>query len=52
VGIDRSAVKLVAGIPPNRRIAVGRLLTTSEMSHARQADDPRIAEALRVGYPQ
>jgi TPR repeat protein len=48
VGIDRSAVNLVAGIPPNRRIAVGRLLTTSEVSRARQADDPRIAEALRV----
>jgi hypothetical protein len=48
VGIDRSAVNVVAAISPNRRVEVGRLLTTSELSRAQKVDDPRIAEALRV----
>ncbi|WP_146603873.1 tetratricopeptide repeat protein [Micromonospora deserti] len=54
IGVDRLAVNVVAAIPPDRRIAVGRLLTTSEASRARKSDDPRIAGALRaeVGFAE
>ncbi len=48
VGVDRPAVNVVAAISTDRRIAVGRMLTASEASRAKEVTDPRVTEALRA----